>query len=111
MMQESRDVFGGIHQLEFAHIEGVNRRQVHAAAGLHSLQHRFYLPGLVEGAEKQLPQPRIGGSAIDFRQQVHQESGLGGVVGGVAVDIEKAQQAVNQVVDSRDQVGVPGNSL
>src|SRR6185312_9008223 len=76
-----------------------------AAALLHVAHHGFgSVPvGMVAG--EQLAQTRVGSAAVNFRHQVHQELGLGAVVRRIAVDAEKAQQAVDQVVDGGDEVG------
>ena len=104
-MQEARRFLRRVHHLELAHVEGIHLRQVDAAALFHVAHHGFgfFLGGMVAG--ELLAQARVGGAAIDFRHQVHQKFRLRAVVRRVAVDFEKAQQAVDQVVDRGREVG------
>ena len=104
-MQETGRFFRRVHHLELTHVEGVDLRQIDAASLLHVPHHGFgfFLGGMVAG--EQLAQARVRSAAVDFRHQVHQKFRLRAVVRRIAVDIEKAQQAVNQVVDGGREVG------
>ena len=52
-----------------------------------------------------MAQTRVRGAAVDLRHQVHQKLRLRAVVRRIAVDVEEAQQAVDQVVDGGREVG------
>ena len=51
MVQETRRFFRRIHHLELMHVEGIDLRQIHAAALLYVAHHGFgfFLAGVVAG--------------------------------------------------------------
>ena len=104
-MQKASRIFGSMHHLKFADVERIDFGKIGAAAFFHARQHGFQLLLADALAREQAAQHRIRRVAMNLRQHVDQKLRLRAVVRRIAVDLEKAGQAVDQVVDGGREVG------
>ncbi len=110
-MQERGGILGAVGHLEVRDQYGVQPRDVTTAASLEPPQHALNLIFAGTMAQQQLADCFEGSPAMHFRQQVHQEARLRAVGRAVLVDVEEAQQRVNEVVERRGEVGRGGALL
>src|SRR5262249_14894461 len=111
MVQEAGGLFGGVHHLELGNVEGIDRRQIDRALGFDTLQHALELGAIAAGSKQSLTETSGGSAVVALGQQVDEELGLRPVVRRVLIDIEEAEQAIDQVVDGGDEVGLAGVGL
>src|SRR4029077_14841088 len=98
-------VLGGVHHLQFADVERIDLGKIGAAALFYAGQHGLKLRLTDALAREQAAQHRIRRVAMHLRQHVNEKLGLRAIVRRVTVDLEKAGQAVNQVVNGWGEVG------
>ena len=104
-MKEAGGVLGGGGHAELAHVHGIDRREVNAAALADLAEQRPAVFGGESFAGQQAAQERVGTARIDFGHEVDQKPGLRRVVRRVLVDAEKTHHAVDQVVERGAEVG------
>ena len=105
LMQEASGILGRGGHAELAHVNGVDGRQVDAAALTDPAQERAALLGSESLARQQAAQQRVGTARINFGHQVDQQPRLRGVVRRILIDAEKAHQSVDQIVESGAEIG------
>src|SRR5438445_9206408 len=104
VMQEAGSLFRRVRHLKIPYIKGIDLREIGAASLFDANEGGFYLWFGHPSVQQHPPQCWAGFLTVNLGHQVHQELWLGAVTRRVAVDIEKADQAVNQVVNCRRDV-------
>src|ERR1700677_5131190 len=103
-MQKTGCVLSGVHQLKFAYVECVHLGEIGATALFHVFEHGCKLLVADHFAREQPSQRRIGRASMHFGLQIDQKLWLRSIVRRITVDLEKAGQAVDQVVDGWREV-------
>jgi hypothetical protein len=93
LVEKAGDILGGVDHLKFAHVEGVDLRQISATAFFPAQQHRLEFVVVYAIAGQQPAQHPVRGTAIHLRQHVHEEFRLRAIVRGITVDLEESGQA------------------
>src|SRR5262249_41560265 len=103
-MYEASSFFGRVCDLEFAYVESANLREVDAAVFLHATQQVLFLIVGDLFAVKATSKQGVRVGTVDLRHQVDEEFRLGGIVRRIAVDVEKAEHAVDEIVKGWTEV-------